>query len=273
MNAWSFRFPSTGVWLILMVGDQVAPPLVDIANATAERPVKRRSCQTTYRLPLAASTATSGRMLSVRCGWPVSGSITSATKWWSMIRAFRDHVSPRSVERMNAMLNPRDPGGAFLAPWIRSKKSIRSPLGSTTIWLPIVWSIVPGSKIFRAGSQLSPPSVVRLNHAGPRKATLFSNALGGALSPGGDTSRSHTAYTKSESCGSAVRLFLSLSTFGFSSRLSVMGSLHVTPPSVDRITSMAFGYVPNPPGFVSTDRLIRYMSPLGATSTQGSDAR
>jgi hypothetical protein len=44
---------------------------------------------------------------------------------------------------------------------------------------------------------------------------------------------------------------------GSSSRLSVIGLLHVAPPSVERMTSMAFGLVPKPPGLVSTDSVIK----------------
>src|SRR5687767_9522428 len=124
----------------------------------------------------------------------------------------------------------------------------------------------------RAASQLVPPFVVRENQVGPRPATAFSNRLGFAFSLGG-ASRSHTAYAKLESFGSAVSVFLSLSTKGLSSRLSVIGLLQVAPPSVDRITSIAFGWIPKPPGFVSTDRLIRYAVPFGEKSTHGSDAR
>ena len=90
---------------------------------------------------------------------------------------------------------------------------------------------------------------------------------------GGETSRSQTAYTKLESFGSAVIEFLSLRTFGLSSRISVTGSSHVAPWSVERITSMAFGEVSNPPGLVSTDRLIRYAVPFGEMATHGSEAR
>src|SRR5215218_10021884 len=101
----------------------------------------------------------------------------------------------------------------------------------------------------RAVCQLSPPSVVRENQVGPREAGAFSNWLGFALSLG-PASRSQTAYAKFESFGSAVSVFLSLSTLGFSPRLSVIGSPQVAPPSVERITSMAFGWRPKPPGFV-----------------------
>src|SRR5215216_3116492 len=168
---------------------------------------------------------------------------------------------------MAAMVKPR-PGGLFVGFWIRSKTSTSSPSnralsGSTTIWLAIVWLFVPGSKMTRAASQLVPPFVVRENHVGPREANAFSNALVGGTSPGGGASRSHTAYAKLELLRSAVSVFLSLRMLGSSSRLSVIGSLHEAPPSVDRMTSIAFGEVPNPPGFVSTDSVIRYAVPFG----------
>jgi hypothetical protein len=90
------------------------------------------------------------------------------------------------------MLNPRVLC-LLLKLRIKSKASTRSPLSVTTIWFPIVWFSPAGSKIFRAGSQLSPPSVVRENQVGPLKPSALSNAIGGAPSPGGDTSRSQIA--------------------------------------------------------------------------------
>src|SRR5215218_1918886 len=98
----------------------------------------------------------------------------------------------------------------------------------------------------RASSQLAPPLVVRVNSVGPRKAGPVA------------ASRSQTAYTKLESLGSAVIEFLSLRRLGLSSRMSVTGSLQVSPPSVDLDTSMASGLVPKAvSGASSTDKLIR----------------
>jgi hypothetical protein len=39
------------------------------------------------------------------------------------------------------------------------------------------------------------------------------------------------------------------------------------------MTSIAFGLVPKPPGFVSTERVIRYVVPSGEIATHGSEAR
>jgi hypothetical protein len=91
----------------------------------------------------------------------------------------------------------------------------------------------------------------------PPNARAFSNACWLGVPLGGESSRSQTAYTNRESLGSAVTVFLSLRTVGLSSRIRVTGLLHVAPWLVERITSMALGEVLNPPGLVSTDRLIR----------------
>src|SRR5215216_752174 len=98
----------------------------------------------------------------------------------------------------------------------------------------------------RASSQLAPPLVVRVNSVGPRKT-------GPVVA-----SRSHTAYTKRESLGSAVIEPLSLKRLGLASRMSVEGLLQVSPPSVDLDTSMASGLKsPRALGSWSTDKLIR----------------
>jgi hypothetical protein len=74
-------------------------------------------------------------------------------------------VAPWSADRIVAMKVPRLPP-EFFAPRSWVKTSSTSPLkaalsGRTTTRLPIVWAIVPTLKIFRAGSQLAPPFVVR----------------------------------------------------------------------------------------------------------------
>ena len=86
---------------------------------------------------------------------------------------------------------------------IRSNTSSRSPFGSSTIWLPIVWLSRPGSKILRAFVQLAPPLVVRENQVGPKKSEFGS---AGFLT----SSRSHTAYARFASSESAVIDSLSL---------------------------------------------------------------
>src|SRR5215204_3557593 len=109
------------------------------------------------------------------------------------------------------------------------------PLGSTTIWLPIVCvREALGAKIGCAVSQLSPASVERANHVGPCQASEFSYDGGGSRGlSAGDVMRSQTAYTCSLS-GSAVIDSLSLNRFASApelevSNLSVMGSLHESP--------------------------------------------
>src|SRR5215813_3997453 len=102
-----------GVRLIWIVGDHVSPPSVDFEKAMLSwaKLLKRLSCQTMYRLPLAGldaprSTATSGMMSPVRTRAPVSGSLTPFCSGSN--RAFvsslstmigPDQVAPLSDER------------------------------------------------------------------------------------------------------------------------------------------------------------------------------
>src|SRR2546423_11460090 len=78
----------------------------------------------------------------------------------------------------------------------RAKPSISCPAAGPalgiTIWLPIVWFFSPGSRIGRPVLQVTPPSVVFENIAGPRNAglTLYAPGFAWLL---GDTKRSHTA--------------------------------------------------------------------------------
>src|SRR5215218_4798380 len=162
------------------------------------------------------------------------------------------------------------PGRLLPDPWNSVKRSTSSPVGRTTIWWPIVdWSFC-GAKIARAGSQLAPPFVVRENIASPRnEKACWALKLARSL---GNRSRSQTAYTKLESFGSAVIDSLSLKRNGASplgSRTTVMGSLHVSPPSVDLLTRIAVA------GSLTkfTERLIWWTSPLGLNVTQGSEDR
>ena len=85
----------------------------------------------------------------------------------------------------------------------------------------------------------------------------------------GNTKRSHTAYTRPESLGSAVREFLSLKTCGFASSIRVTGSVHVAPPSSDLLTSTAFRRL----RVSLNERLRNHMSPFGEMSLHGSVAR
>ena len=84
--------------------------------------------------------------------------------------------------------------------------------------------------------------------------------------------RSQTAYTVFGSTGSAVIDSLSLkpgpSVKPETLRARVVGSLHVSPPSVDLLTRTA-----ETVKSALAERLIWYASPFAANVTQGSDAR
>ena len=105
-------------------------------------PLKRASCQTAYSRPLAGSTATSGMMSPVRTSSPVSGSVTPIVCSRST-RTGPDQLRPLSVERSTRTVQPRS--------WLvfsllnSANRLTRVPLGSTAIWLPMVWSFCPGS--------------------------------------------------------------------------------------------------------------------------------
>src|SRR6478672_6167855 len=108
----------------------------------------------------------------------------------------------------------------------------------------------------RADSHERPPSVVRANHDGP-------------LPPG--SSRSHVAYANPGVTGSAVMDSLSLNG-ETPSRISVAGSLHVRPPSVERLASTALD---EPGANVAPLNAIAlwYAMPSGPIVTHGSLAR
>src|SRR4029450_1135294 len=248
-----------------------------------DRGPNRLSCHTRYTAPVVRSTAISALMSPVRwlattpAGNGESGSITIPRKNVSTMVSFLSHVAPWSEDRITAMWVPRVPW-SFLGPRTSVITLISSPSnwslsGSTAIWLPMVWAMTPARKILRAGSQVSPPSVVRANRGSPAKAMAFSNACWFWLPLGGEITRSHTAYTKSESFGSAVMAFLSLNAFGLSARLRETGSSHVAPWVVERMTSMSSGFVSKPPALVSVDKLIKYAVPSGEMATHGSEAR
>src|SRR3954452_15709955 len=138
-----------------------------------------------------------------------------------------DQVAPPSVDRMTATLND----ARWLLPLppllrIRSKPSIRTPAAGpavgTTIWLAIVWFFSPGSKIGLPSLQVTPPSVVFENIAGPRKAGETLKAPGFAFGLG-EPSRSQTAQARFGAVGSAVTVSLSLSTVVDASRRPVPG--------------------------------------------------
>src|SRR3989454_2747961 len=121
---------STGVWLTLLGVDHVRPPSVDIENATSSnrKPLKRESCQTAYRLPVAGSTATSKRNLPSRMPRWSSG-VTVPRGRSLLVRMggpAGSHVTPLSNERLRERLN--GPGPAlFRTPRISSKKATRVP--------------------------------------------------------------------------------------------------------------------------------------------------
>jgi hypothetical protein len=137
-----------------------------------------------------------------------------------------DQVMPWSADRITASMLI---GVMLLVIVIRSKASSTVPSGRTPITLPMVWASTPGSKIGRAGSHT--PPVVRANQVGPVPIGLL-----GWVCP---VSRSHTAYTRPGSIGSAVIASLSLNTSGSLSARSTVGSLHVSPPSLDRLATIA----------------------------------
>src|SRR5947207_14168972 len=107
------------------------------------------------------------------------------------------------------------------------------------------------------GSHVCPPLVVRENRVGPVKPRSrlcsLSPTRNRVTSPGGALIRSQTAYTNLASVGSAVIDSLSLKKRGSVSRISVMGSLQWSPPSVDLLTRIA---VTKFSGNRLTDRLI-----------------
>src|SRR5207248_9721621 len=107
----------------------------------------------------------------------------------------------------------------------------------------------------------------------PEKSLEFSNAASLLFPLVGEVRRSQTAYAKLELLGSAVIEFLSLRTFWLSSRISVVGLPQDAPPFVERMTSIAFGWLLKPPGSWVTDKVIRYAVPFGEIATHGSEAR
>src|SRR5215211_237089 len=176
----------------------------------------------------------------------------------------RDQVSPWSVERITAAVKPRFARLRTLR--IQLNSITRSPFGSTTIWLPIVWLNWPGSKTGLA-SYDSPPSSERANQATDLNVTVFSAARELARSVG-DTMRCHVTYTKFESCGSAVSVSLSLKTVALLSNFTTTGSSQFAPPSIERDVSTAFATL------VSLMPSATWWAvPLGENDTHGSVAR
>src|SRR3954453_12578734 len=93
------------------------------------------------------------------------------------------------------------------------------------------------------------------------------------MSPLACCRRSQTAYTNCELFGSAVMLFLSFRKRPPVSAISCLGADHVSPPSVERFTTIPLS--PNPPvgGSGSVTRLIACATPFGENVTHGSEAR
>src|SRR5215510_5866232 len=186
----------TGVLLTLVGADHVRPPSVDIENATSSnwKLLKRASCHTAYSVPLSESTATSKRDAPSRMARCKSG-VTVPSGKSLLVRIGGPagcHVTPLSTERFSDRL--KGPGPALLrAPRISSKKATRVPSGATTSWLPMVCEIAPGSYSTRAGSQCSPPSVLRENIAAPLNERSPGTRSGLMMLPVDDFRRSHTA--------------------------------------------------------------------------------
>src|SRR4029453_220441 len=98
--------------------------------------------------------------------------------------------------------------------------------------------------MFRAGSNVTPPSAVSENQIGSRnerewiRPSMLSREV-----PLGVTNRSQAAYAYFAVSGSAVTDSLSLNAYATSrspeSRRIVHGSLHVSPPLVDRLARIA----------------------------------
>src|SRR5215475_458482 len=150
--------------------------------------------------PLTGLTANSGRKSLERTPCPAID--TDATCCTSIGMA-PDQALPPSVDRITEAVKVEplphlDPVNGHLPPWlvIRLMPSISTPRAGpvvgTTIWLPMVWSFWPGSKMARPVLQVTPLSVVRENIAGPRKAAANTVALGLAFVCG-DSRRSQTA--------------------------------------------------------------------------------
>src|SRR5262249_18195526 len=158
------------------------------------RLVKRAACHTAYSWPLSESTATSNRDAPSRIALCKSG-VTVPSGKSLLVRIGGPagcHVTPLSTERFSDRL--KGPGPALLrAPRISSKKATRVPSGATTTWLPMVCEIAPGSYRTRAGSQCSPPSVLRENIAAPLNERSPGTRSGLMMLPVDDFRRSHTA--------------------------------------------------------------------------------
>ena len=191
--------------------------------------------------------------------------------WATMIGC--DQVAPPSLERITATekdarwLLPRPP--LFR---IRSNPSISMPLAApaagATIWLPIVWFFSPGSKITRPLLQVTPPSVVFENIAGPRNAGESLNAPGLACELG-DTSWSQVAYAVSGEVASAVTDSLSFNTVVDVSRRAVTGVCQFMPPSVERLMMIELA-PPNAGPLALNESLIEYtMLPSDRISPRG----
>src|SRR5437763_9278689 len=232
-------------------GLQVRPPSRERENAIWSTcpPEKRDACQTAYTFwcPARGSVASIGRMSPVRTGSPVRGSTTPIVPSWSTNVGWASHVTPWSVDRTSATFNA--------SPKNKANESMSVPSGSTLTMLPIVPLFVPGSKMACAGSKLAAPLTVRLKKLGSVKSGLVRS---------GWNARSHTAYTRFGSVGSAVMDSLSLNARGSVSRMTVRIGPHWWPPSRDLDTRTAFV------GLLSLkDRLMKYESPLGADVTHG----
>src|SRR6266540_2429620 len=127
--------------------------------------------------------------------------------------------------------------------------------------------------MFRAGSQVTPPSVVRENQIGSRNVrVLIAPSMLAREVPLGSTNRSQAAYAYPALSASAVTDSLSLNANATSrspeSRIIVHGSLHVSPPSVDRLARTALTL-----SRALNDRATWYAVPSAPNDTQGSDAR
>ena len=130
-------------------------------------------------------------------GWPVSGSVgpPNVGSNGATMLGFFDQVSPRSVERITATLAPRSCVDDCLCTEKTTKPSTSVRSGRTLMMLPIVPACVPGLKATCGVSQLRPPFVVRENQACCTNERAWKRPLSDRGNPGGETKRSHMAYT------------------------------------------------------------------------------
>src|SRR5438093_8321589 len=178
------------------VAGQLWPPSKELESATPlwSPPLNCELSQTTWTVPVEASTAMAGSDPPFRTSFPVLGSVTTVFCTVTTLNGGPGQVTPLSLERRTVMSNCRVLGSLL---WVMTNIAFSNvPSGATAMMFPTVCASAPGSNRMRAVSQLFPPSVLRLNQAGPLAVGEF-----GLLN---SVRRSQTAYTSEASFGSAV---------------------------------------------------------------------